>query len=147
MWDGILVPWPGIVPTASPAGEAQRLNHWTTGEVQNWTRFFFFFFGSLLQCVVSLVVACRLSCSATCGILVLWPGIKPESPAMEDGFLTAGPPGKSLFFFNRALSEACFSFVCHPTLHPTPYPCRKTRLYSTDWDSLKSLVQWLAHGS
>ena len=30
------------------------------------------------------------------GILVPWPGIKPEPPALQDGFLTAGMPGKSL---------------------------------------------------
>ena len=27
--------------------------------------------------------------------LVLWPRIEPVSPALEGGFLTAGPPGKS----------------------------------------------------
>ena len=31
----------------------------------------------------------------TCGILVLRPGIEPTSPALEGGFLTTGPPGKS----------------------------------------------------
>ena len=30
-----------------------------------------------------------------CGILVPRPGIEPMSPALEGGFLTAGPPGKS----------------------------------------------------
>ena len=30
-----------------------------------------------------------------CGILVLWPGIKPAPPALEGEVLTAGPPGKS----------------------------------------------------
>ena len=29
------------------------------------------------------------------GIPVPRPGIEPESPALEGGFLTAGPPGKS----------------------------------------------------
>ena len=41
-----------------------------------------------------------------CGILVPRPGVKPESPALEYGFLTTGPPGKSLkqyFFFNIIL--------------------------------------------
>ena len=42
----------------------------------------------LLQYTVSLVaVACR--------ILVPWPGMAPASPALQDGFLTTGPPGKS----------------------------------------------------
>ena len=30
------------------------------------------------------------------GILVARPGIKPVSPALEEGFLTTGPSGKSL---------------------------------------------------
>ena len=41
------------------------------------------------------VVAQWLSCPAACGILVPWPGIEPASFAMEGGFLTTGPPGKS----------------------------------------------------
>ena len=32
---------------------------------------------------------------AACGILVPQPGIEPTSPALEGGFLTTGPPGKS----------------------------------------------------
>ena len=32
-------------------------------------------------------------------ILVLWPGIEPASPALESGFLTTGPPRKSLVCF------------------------------------------------
>ena len=43
---------------------------------------------------------CRLSCSAACGILVPWPGVKPAPPALEGGFLTAGPPGKSPVLLN-----------------------------------------------
>ena len=39
--------------------------------------------------------ACRLSCPAVCGILVPWPGIEPRLLALEGGFLTTGPPGKS----------------------------------------------------
>ena len=31
-----------------------------------------------------------------CGILIPQPGIEPVSPALEGGFLTTGPPGKSL---------------------------------------------------
>ena len=37
----------------------------------------------------------RLSCSVACGILVPRPGIKPSPSALEGGFLTTGPPGKS----------------------------------------------------
>ena len=43
----------------------------------------------------SIVVAYGLSCPTACGILVLWPGIKPMSPVLQSEFLTAGPPGKS----------------------------------------------------
>ena len=35
---------------------------------------------------------------AACGILVYKPGIKPVSLALEGGFLTTGPPRKSLYF-------------------------------------------------
>ena len=46
----------------------------------------------------SLVAAPGLSCPAACGILVPRPGIEPMFPALEGGFLTTGPPEKSLFF-------------------------------------------------
>ena len=46
----------------------------------------------------SVVAARGLSCPAACGILVPRPGIKPASPALEGGFLTTGPPGKSQIF-------------------------------------------------
>ena len=45
------------------------------------------------------VEAHGLHCPATCGILVPRPGIKPKCPALEGGFLTTGPPGKSLYLF------------------------------------------------
>ena len=48
-----------------------------------------------LQCTDSLVLTCGLSCSEACGILIPWSGIKPMSPALQDGFLTTGKPGKS----------------------------------------------------
>ena len=51
--------------------------------------------------VGSLVLVRRLSCPAACGILVLWPGIEPASPGLQDGFLTTGPPGKSLPVFSE----------------------------------------------
>ena len=46
----------------------------------------------------SVVVACRLSCPAACGILAPWSGVEPTSPALEGEFLTTGPPGKSLIY-------------------------------------------------
>ena len=48
----------------------------------------------------SLVVAQGLGCPAACRILliVLEPGIEPEFPALEGGFLTTGPLRKSLCY-------------------------------------------------
>ena len=45
--------------------------------------------------VGSVVAAHGLSCTAACGILVPRPGIEPVSPALEGGFFTTAPPGKS----------------------------------------------------
>ena len=44
----------------------------------------------------SVVAARGLSCPTACGILVPQPGMEPMSPALEGGFFTTGPPGKSL---------------------------------------------------
>ena len=41
------------------------------------------------------VAARRLSYPAACGIPVSRPGTESGSPALEGGFLTTGPPGKS----------------------------------------------------
>ena len=46
--------------------------------------------------LASLVAVLNLNCSMAGGILVPPLGIKPASPALEGGFLTSGPPGKSL---------------------------------------------------
>ena len=51
--------------------------------------------GLTLQHTGSVVAVCGLSCSTAYGILVPWPGIEPSSPALQGGFLTTGPPGKS----------------------------------------------------
>ena len=40
---------------------------------------------------------CGLNCPVACGILVPRPGMELMSPALQSGFLTAGPPGKSPF--------------------------------------------------
>ena len=42
----------------------------------------------------SIVVAHRFSCPAACGILIPPTRLKPVSPVLEGGFLTAGAPGK-----------------------------------------------------
>ena len=51
--------------------------------------------GLSLQHMDSLVLACGLTGSMACGILVPRPGIEPVSPALQGGFLAAAPPGKS----------------------------------------------------
>ena len=42
-----------------------------------------------------LVVVRGLHCSVACGSLAPRPGTEPASPALQGGFLTTGPPGKS----------------------------------------------------
>ena len=73
--------------------------------VKSWMLVVFFFkslilffgcVGSWFQCTGS-VVAHWLSCPKACGILVPQPGMEPESSALEGGFVTTGPSGKSLF--------------------------------------------------
>ena len=48
-----------------------------------------------LVVVWALEQARVLSCPVAYGILVPQPGIEPESPELEGGVLTTGPPGKS----------------------------------------------------
>ena len=48
-----------------------------------------------LEHVGSVVVVCGLGSPVACGILVPRPRIEPSSPALEGGFLTTAPPGKS----------------------------------------------------
>ena len=50
--------------------------------------------GPAAVCAGSVVAVCVLSCPVACGILGPQPGVEPMSPALEDGFLTTGPPGK-----------------------------------------------------
>ena len=74
-----------------------------------------------------LVVVLGLHCSMACGIVVLWPGIKPISPALQSGFLTTRLPGKAhmsswigvfIFFrdipgsgITRSFGSSIFSFL------------------------------------
>ena len=55
---------------------------------------FFFYFYILKKCWLCwvFVAACRLSCLVARGILILLPGVKLSSPALEERFLTTGPP-------------------------------------------------------
>ena len=50
----------------------------------------------LLRHAGSVVVVSGLNCFVACGILVTQPGVKPTYPALQGGFLTPEPPGKSL---------------------------------------------------
>ena len=43
-----------------------------------------------------------------CGVLAPRPGIKPTPPALEDGLLTTGPPGKFLLIFFISVKVNCF---------------------------------------
>ena len=62
--------------------------------------------GTSVSLLISLLVMHGFcSCSAwnyqnvapqNVGLLIPWPGIEPASPALEGGFLTTGPLGKSL---------------------------------------------------
>ena len=57
-----------------------------------------------------------------CGILALWPGIKPAPPALEGKILTTGLPGKSLcvhFHFWDKVGEP--QLVCSVSYSPWKY--------------------------
>ena len=78
---------------AVTAVETQSPNHWTT------TKFPFFFFFKFIFKILAELGLCStqasFSCLVICGILVPQPGIDPVSTALQGGFLTTGPPGKS----------------------------------------------------
>ena len=71
-------------------------------------------------------MACRLSCSVTCGNLPR-PGLEPVSPALVGGFLTTVSSGKSLLtiliesFRSRGLGgDFCVGlyYSCYSHGHP-----------------------------
>ena len=67
--------------------------------------------GSVFAHSGSIVVVCGLSCPSACGILVPQPGIQVASTALQDGFSTTGPPGKSPhFLLVAAFSAASFTW-------------------------------------
>ena len=53
--------------------------------------------------LASAVAMYGLSCPAACGFLALRRGIEPMSPALQGGFLTTRPPGKSQSFLKEYL--------------------------------------------
>ena len=68
---------------------------------------FFSFGAQALECAGSVIVMPMLSCPVAYGTLVPLPRVKPTMPALGDGFLTTGPPGKfpklkKKFFYNRS---------------------------------------------
>ena len=84
-----------------------------------------------LEHMGSVVMAWGLGCLVAYGILVPGPGIEPVSPALQGGFLTMGPPGRSLLlvFFAASLSVTnpqkvsrigSVNLLCpgQPSLHP-----------------------------
>ena len=77
-----------------------------------------------LWCKGSIVVACRLSCPVTRGILVPTPRTKPVSPELQGGFLTTGPRGKSLgsfvFFFQLKYRQLIWASLVAQTVKTTP---------------------------
>ena len=64
---------------------------------------------SLLQHMGFSLVVSRFSCPMAGGILVLQPGFQPVSPALEDRFLTTGPPGNSLSTSLASIIASFFS--------------------------------------
>ena len=70
----------------------------------------------------SVVVAGGLSRYAVCAILFPWLGIELLSPALQGGFLTTGPPGKSpkartfiLSYYHWRVSFSSVQFSCSVT--------------------------------
>ena len=89
---------------------------------------------------LSLVSAQQLSCSSTCGILVLQPGIKPVSPALEGSFLSTGPRGKSLPVHFLSHFPWRLFWVFFTLFKLQTYPCLSSKLAS--WFTEKLPTPW-----
>ena len=63
------------------------------------------------QGVGSAVATLRLSFNEACWILAPQPGIDPESPALQEGFLTTGPPGREVPA--EVLKSSINVYKCH----------------------------------
>lgn len=66
-------------------------------------------------------MVCGLRCSKACGMLVPWPGTELTSPALQGGFVTTGPPGKSqpvrgesvvILVYFGVQTLLCFALLC-----------------------------------
>ena len=84
---------------------------------------------------------------AACGILVPWPGIEPNCPALEIRFLTTGQPGKcpcllsdhitALISFCRLHSSEATFYTLKAPLPSPPYPLSTPVWHLGTWDSQK----------
>ena len=133
-------PWNNIIPEGHLAiyniPYFSTLSKHSNKEGQH---FIFFFFGGGLVPVLGLPANHRLffsfhlvlNCLKACGILLPGAGIKPESPALEGGFVTAGSPGKSQerqpLFLGNANARSLALYRRAPTVrnpggdyHPPP---------------------------
>ena len=75
----------------------------------------------------SWVAVRGLTCPTACGILLPWPGIQSETPALEDGFLTTGPPGESIEIVFFMLVYFRSSVPCSSVTQPCPTLCNPTK--------------------
>ena len=100
-------------------------------------------------------IALCLGCSAVCGILVTQPGIEPVSPALQNGFLTTGAPGKSqnIAFLrqNGKLQAQGASFVvqwlrlCTPNAGgPGSIPGQESKILHATWHGLNELINYIS---
>ena len=75
-------------------------------------------------CLAALGHSCclrDLHCPVACRILIPWPGIEPEFPALQVGLLTTGLPGKSHSHF-LVFCLPPFSKVSNPKSTPPSNP-------------------------
>ena len=107
--------------------------HWMLLIFLNFFFFTYFLLHWVLVATWGIFVAMhRCSCPLACRILVPQPGIKLTSPAMENRFLTTGPPGKSLM-----LLILCY-FFCILLSHQTVCPRSGSWTYHSLFPPCKS---------
>lgn len=70
----------------------------------------------LFVCCAGGVVWDTLGCLTACGISSQGAGIKPASPTLEGGFLTAGSPGEFLVSYSLDIISHCSCQNNHNTL-------------------------------
>ena len=70
------------------------------------------------ECMGAAAVAHTLHCPKACGILAPQPGTEPLSPALQGGFLTTGPPGKSQEFLKYSTYRSFIGYMIYKYLLP-----------------------------